>query len=734
MKSKAMKYNLGAALLLAGLGFSCTSEDPFTTEGTGIVRMNVAMNSTATRANVSEEVLKDLQEKCVVYISDQEGLLHKWVGVQNIPAALSLKYDTYTAEAWSGDSVSASFESKFFKGATTFNVNAQTPTQNVVINCRIVNVVVSVNNSTINQDLMKNVTVNVSNTGGSLDFENETLTRRGYFMMPDNDTELRYVAVVTGFDGNEVRKEGVIENVIKGHHYILNFTTEPVESTNGGAFFDIVVKEYNEEVPEEVVIYGKPSFSWSNPNLKVDGQIVHIKSEGDNFNSEILRVAAYNDGFESLLLETGDMSSYFDNNTSFDLVNIVNNNYDSYLDQLSRFGVDVRKGEGPNSEGLHVWQIIFSADLFNNLAESPDEYVMNLTATDKSGKSNSMRIRVANTEGAVRYEDPIVVDERAFKADYTAVSVNSARIPVNIVDGSQYLALQYKEQNDNTWTTLPVIAGRASTEVEITGLKENTEYEYRVVGGMSQDSLNFESSIYSFTTETKFQIPNHSLENWYRGSDNAYVPMPDSSQEFWDTGNHGATQFLKDKNMTVQNTDYFHSGTSSACLTSQYIVVKFAAGNLFVGKFLSTVGTKGAALTFGQPYNGSHPKALRVYVNYRPGTVNYSEIDDLKKNETDKAQIYIALANAPSSINTGNGVMFDPKGSNILAYGEHTFKANFGDDGVLEAIEIPIDYYERAKSTQLSHIIIVCSASKYGDYFTGSSNSVMYLDDFELVY
>ncbi|MDE5712626.1 MAG: PCMD domain-containing protein, partial [Muribaculaceae bacterium] len=30
--------------------------------------------------------------------------------------------------------------------------------------------------------------------------------------------------------------------------------------------------------------------------------------------------------------------------------------------------------------------------------------------------------------------------------------------------------------------------------------------------------------------------------------------------------------------------------------------------------------------------------------------------------------------------------------------------------------------------------VIVCSASKFGDYFCGSSSSVMYVDDFELVY
>jgi hypothetical protein len=29
---------------------------------------------------------------------------------------------------------------------------------------------------------------------------------------------------------------------------------------------------------------------------------------------------------------------------------------------------------------------------------------------------------------------------------------------------------------------------------------------------------------------------------------------------------------------------------------------------------------------------------------------------------------------------------------------------------------------------------VVCSSSKYGDYFTGGDGSIMYLDDFSLIY
>ena len=46
------------------------------------------------------------------------------------------------------------------------------------------------------------------------------------------------------------------------------------------------------------------------------------------------------------------------------------------------------------------------------------------------------------------------------------------------------------------------------------------------------------------------------------------------------------------------------------------------------------------------------------------------------------------------------------------------------------AIDLQYRYLTRIPK----YIIVVASASKYGDYFTGSTGSLMYLDDFSLVY
>lgn len=45
-----------------------------------------------------------------------------------------------------------------------------------------------------------------------------------------------------------------------------------------------------------------------------------------------------------------------------------------------------------------------------------------------------------------------------------------------------------------------------------------------------------------------------------------------------------------------------------------------------------------------------------------------------------------------------------------------------------------IDLLYRDLTRKPTYILIVCSASKYGDYFTGSTSSVLLLDEFDLIY
>ena len=63
--------------------------------------------------------------------------------------------------------------------------------------------------------------------------------------------------------------------------------------------------------------------------------------------------------------------------------------------------------------------------------------------------------------------------------------------------------------------------------------------------------------------------------------------------------------------------------------------------------------------------------------------------------------------------------------------GEKLFTEATAGDGLIE-LTIPLDY--RRQDVKPSYIVLTASASKGGDFFSGSSSSKMWLDDFELVY
>jgi hypothetical protein len=72
---------------------------------------------------------------------------------------------------------------------------------------------------------------------------------------------------------------------------------------------------------------------------------------------------------------------------------------------------------------------------------------------------------------------------------------------------------------------------------------------------------------------------------------------------------------------------------------------------------------------------------------------------------------------------------FDSTSDGVVAYGELKLSQS-----VNEWQEFTIDLDYRTTSVVPTHIMIVCSSSFLGDYFTGSTQSVMLLDDMELVY
>jgi hypothetical protein len=189
----------------------------------------------------------------------------------------------------------------------------------------------------------------------------------------------------------------------------------------------------------------------------------------------------------------------------------------------------------------------------------------------------------------------------------------------------------------------------------------------------------------------------------------------------------------------------------------EVLSTKLAAGNLFTGQFVETVGTNGGKVNFGRPWE-ARPTAIKFWAKYTTGKIDYTSGSvSLTKNDYDRAQIKVALGTwdpkkyggtteSPVLINTTQPNTFvdfynDPKGGtvangDVVIYrdGYDINKAGVTAEATDQWREyiIPINYQKG--NVYPTHIIISCSASQYGDYFVGSSSSKLWLDAFELIY
>ncbi len=184
---------------------------------------------------------------------------------------------------------------------------------------------------------------------------------------------------------------------------------------------------------------------------------------------------------------------------------------------------------------------------------------------------------------------------------------------------------------------------------------------------------------------------------------------------------------------------------------------KFEAGNLYTGHYYETVmSPMGAKLFFGQPFT-SRPTQLKGWFKYNRGT-SIDRGDNPYKSQLeatggDLCSVYIALADNvgldgggqnyafeidntlgaddPDNFKYKNAIDFSEANPHIVAYGCITDEEAKGT-GNWQEFTIDLKYRDLTRVPK--YIIVVASASKYGDYFTVSESSVMYIDDFELVY
>ncbi|MBR1962157.1 MAG: PCMD domain-containing protein [Alistipes sp.] len=373
----------------------------------------------------------------------------------------------------------------------------------------------------------------------------------------------------------------------------------------------------------------------------------------------------------------------------------------------------------------------------------------------------------------------IVPTEVAIDFDYVAAGANVIWIKSQAIDGTDVI-FKYRKRGETEWIDLKsewyaTDANNPYNRYEegfvkavIRGLESGVEYE--IIGHADEK----QSDIKSVTTTTIYQMPNSQMEEWgeFTNDQNllptgeagpCWYPFSSVQNMFWATGNPGSTSLGASYNLTYpayksvnpDNVPEGSTGEMSAFMGSKFVIVKFAAGNLFAGHYGETKGTN-ASVYFGQPINSNaKPVALRFKTKYKRGGINYvnskaasvgteyyigSRQLKVVGGQPDVTKVFFGLTtwSEPHCVYSADETtFFDPRtvdGVFGLAY----FDSDVTTDLMVENTEvwhtmtIPVEY----SNPELvpTYLVLTFTCSGYGDYFTGGTESWMYVDDIELLY
>ena len=732
---KITNFYIVTALTCISFCLGACKEDRDIAGEQGTLQLSVGMSDKITVASrtLSSEEQTQLEQACKVRIYNETSLVRKYEGTDNVPSSIPLMSGTYSVRVTAGDSVAASFDQRFFEGNEEFTITKgqQSP---VEVKCGIANTVLAFTwDESLKEAFEGDCQVTVTSATGELVYSSANADAKGYFSLPADNRKLTCKFTATKLTGGTYEQTTELTDAQPATLYNMTCKyTATGQETTGGAWLTLSVDET--PLSEETTTIGikqRPVIVCKDAdNIEYDlEQPMYLAT---NTKGTYYLIVSTSSPLKGALLQNDRFTEFGVPANSMDLMNLGGKDA-----SVEASGISLH---APNAimETGGTWKIQFSEELIAKMTAQEGQVTTTLTATDKNGKQRMVTWNIVVSNATVATTEAIPYEIWTSKATlHGKVTGTLASTP----------KFQYRVKGSgSSWTVVDADLTESTFSKEITGLNPGTTYEYQAMDGTQASTVTCE-----FTTETTFQPDNASFEytQTYKvstilGNKDCLFFYQVGKEMWWDTGNTGSA--TAGKNLTTQDSNIKNSGNYSAKLASANIMGTFAAGNLFTGKFLGTEDMTKGILGWGRPCT-SRPKALKVWVRYTPGTVDKGD-SHISNGETDKGIIYVAVGDWKSSdstygsewpivVRTKGPVLFNPHDEGTIGYGEHIFTENYGTETEtsLKEITIPLDYegyggYNRKPET----ILIVASASQYGDYYEGSSSSVMWLDDMELIY
>lgn len=647
--------------------------------GEGAMRLGVAMPTDLSTEDVVIKIYK--------VENDEQKLIRRYEAMADVPEYLALLSGEYVAKVQVGEKHAVSFDEKYYYGEESFSVESNIVTP-VTVDCKLQSTIVAVNyDATVAEKLSEGyfTTVAIAEsydssaiaTGDVLALTYEE-SKEGYVVMPEGETSLYWHFEGTHPVEGDIVKEGLIENIKASARYTI--TLKYSKDAPGNLVFEATVDEYVEEFNDTIIFSPDPTvlgdgFDMSETQLSTTAKRTY----------NIASLAAIN----SLTISIGG--------EQYDLLN------------NAPAGVEVVK-----SDDL-TYKVVVSDAFFANVAGGNQTLSFYVQDVDGGKLTKEINYLVQGVMPLATSDYDLWFGNVTFKA-IVIDSASSVKIAYS-ADGATWTEVDAVAVANNTYTA----AGSNFTA------EKNYTYKLVVEGVDAGKTLTHQ-------TANGAQIPNGDMERWSKPT--WWLPYGEGDAPFWLTGNEGGNMAGATLTQSSDDVRPGSTGIKSAYLKSQKASVmgigKFAAGNLFTGTFAMN-GLDGI-VTFGRDFNfTAKPKSLSFWMKNNEGTIN----EGSHASGTDKYTIMVLITDGTTyAVNTKDTSTFLSMESlatrdGIIAYGYMQ-----GSDSRAEWTEetINITYREDMKNVKPKKIVVSFTPSGYGDYFCGSTNSWMYVDDIVLNY
>ena len=719
-KTKVFSMHL---LLLVLLASSCSRvEETYYEPGEGGIRIDLATELPATRADVTESSL-NVDDFKVEILNSKKVIFKRWATFGEYKAQENTAFHMnaggpYTVRATYGDSLASGWDAWFFMGEQVFEVKPQ-QTAELSVTCRMANVKVAVAYGENLQADYQDYKATVSNSRGRLVFEKDR-AEAGYMPVGALTVDME----LTDASGKKWYFRSGEVSAAAGDYITLNLDTK--QAPQGSLDLTLSVDYSTNDKTVEVGITDaflpaeKPVLSLTGFDAE-SGQLSFVESNDPDEASVTLTWDPKASPVKSLKLKSE--SEYFKEHglpAEVDFCSLTSTDRDLLLNAGLLF--PEMSGEmTANMVKLEFDGLAPKLEYDDN--EAANTHTFTIEATDSKDNVVTKTVTIV----------PIQASKSLSEIQPGNVWARRAYLTLNTDGDPSKLTVQVKENGTELWYTPEgteySVSGKTSSAT-VKGLKSNTKYAFRAVyNGFAAAEAP------EMTTEVEQQVGNAGFEEWSEWEVDAYSifgsttkqktygPWKDEASKWWDTNNSETTKksstplYLTFKCFPMVSYTQGRSGGDSKA--AQIMAINVAGGNTDLISYGNAVqgrlfiGSYGGAS--GHQF-GVRPSKMKFYYNYIP-------------RGTDTFRCTIVIKNGDTEI--GKGVFELTSNSSISNWPEAVVDIEYSNKELV-ATSLAVEFLQ-STSTEPPFTKNVSIT-----YPAGNKNvhggSILTVDDLELIY